>query len=120
MEHITIGETRYRVICVQRNGQWLAHAERDDNRDPFGIECSGATESEATEKLSRWLEWQAEHASALDALQQAERAYHRTIAGSAFASPTEGPSAIEMQKESLEAVEAARVHLDEVRARRPD
>ena len=119
MDHITIGETRYRVICVQRQGQWLAHAERDDNRDPFGIECSGATESEATEKLRRWLEWQAEHASALEALQQAERAYHRTIAGSAFASPTEGPTAIELQKESLDAVEAARIRLDDIRSRRP-
>ena len=70
--------------------------------------------------LTRWLQWQGEHAAALEELQRAERAYHRTIAGSAFASPTEGPSAIELQKESLEAVEAARVRLDEVRARRPD
>ena len=55
---------------------------------------------------------------AKSALQQAERSYHRTVAGSAFANPTEGPSAIELQKESLEAVEAARLRLDEVRARR--
>ena len=68
---------------------------------------------------SRWQEWQREHAAALEALQQAQRAYHRTIAGSAFASPTEGPSAIELQKESLDAVEAARVRLDEIRGRRP-
>jgi len=67
----------------------------------------------------RWLEWQREHAAALESLQQAQRAYHRTIAGSAFASPTEGPSAIELQKESLDAVEAARVRLDEIRGRRP-
>jgi hypothetical protein len=67
----------------------------------------------------RWLEWQREHAAALEALQQAQRAYHRTIAGSAFASPTEGPTAIELQKESLDAVEAARVRLDEIRSRRP-
>jgi hypothetical protein len=68
----------------------------------------------------RWLEWQREHAAALEALQQAQRAYHRTIAGSAFASPTEGPSPVEMQKESLAAVEAARVRLDEIRARQPE
>jgi hypothetical protein len=68
---------------------------------------------------NRWQEWQREHEAALEALQQAQRAYHRTIAGSAFASPTEGPSAIELQKESLEAVEAARVRLDEIRGRRP-
>jgi hypothetical protein len=66
-----------------------------------------------------WQEWQREHAAALEALQQAQRAYHRTIAGSAFASPTEGPSAVELQKESLDAVEAARVRLDEIRGRRP-
>jgi hypothetical protein len=68
---------------------------------------------------NNWQEWQREHAAALEALQQAQRAYHRTIAGSAFASPTEGPSAIELQKESLDAVEAARVRLDEIRGRRP-
>jgi hypothetical protein len=71
------------------------------------------------EMSEQWLEWQREHAAALEALQQAQRAYHRTIAGSAFASPTEGPSAIELQKESLDAVEAARVRLDEIRGRRP-
>ena len=68
-------------------------------------------------RLTRWLEWQREHAAALEELQRAEHAYHRTIAGSAFASPTEGPSAIELQKESLDAVEAARVLDEFVRVR---
>jgi hypothetical protein len=108
------------IKTAERGGQWVAFAERRDNGDRFGIECTGATELEATERLERWLAWQAEHASALENLQQAERAYHRSIAGSAFASVTEGPSAVEIQKESLDAVEAARVKLDEVRARRPD
>ena len=120
MKQITIGETRFRIVCVERDGQWLAHAERADNGDPFGIECSGASEADAVARLTRWLEWQGEHTAALEALQGAERAYHRTIAGSAFASPTEGPSAIELQKESLEAVEEARLRLDQVRARRPE
>src|SRR5579864_2373248 len=110
----------YRIVCVERDGQWLAHAERPETGDPFGIECAGPTRDEATARLTRWLDWQREHAAALEALQQAERAYHRTIAGSAFASPTEGPSAVEMQKESLEAVEAARLRLDEIRARKPE
>jgi hypothetical protein len=110
----------YRIICVEQGGQWIARAERPDTGDPFGIECAGETEEAAKARLARWLEWQREHAEALEALHQAERAYHRTIAGSAFASPTEGPSAIELQKESLEALEAARVRLDEIRARRPD
>jgi hypothetical protein len=72
------------------------------------------------EMSERWLEWQREHTAALEALQQAQRAYHRTIAGSAFASATEGPSAAEIQKEALDAVEAARVRLDEIRGRKPE
>jgi hypothetical protein len=109
-----------RILCEQRDSQWVARAVREDNGDPFGIECSGDTPENATVRLQRWLDWQHEHAAALEALQQAERAYHRTIAGSAFASPSEGPSAIELQKESLEEVEAARLRLDEIRARKPE
>jgi hypothetical protein len=110
----------YRIVCAARDGQWIARAERSDTGDPFGIECAGPTEQTATARLQGWLAWQAEHTAALESLQQVERAYHRTIAGSAFASPTEGPSALEMQKESLDALEAARVRLDEVRARKPE
>jgi hypothetical protein len=110
----------YNVKTVQRDGQWVAFAERTDNGDRFGVECSAPTEHDAIERLNRWIDWQREHTAALEALQTAERAYHRTIAGSAFASATEGPSPIEMQKESLEAVEAARVRLDEIRSQRPE
>lgn len=116
----TIGGTTFIVKATERDRQWTARAARDENGDPFGIECAGATEAEAIARLTRWLEWQNEHAAALEALQQAERAYHRTIAGSAFANPMEGPTAIELQKESLDEVEAARVRLDDIRARRPE
>jgi len=109
-----------KVLCAERDGRWVAHAVREDTGDPFGIECVGATEQEATERLTRWLEWQRDHAAALDELQQAERAYHRTISGSAFANPTEGPTAVEMQRDSLAAVESARIRLDDVRARKPE
>jgi hypothetical protein len=119
MKHISIGNARYRLIAVERDGNWIAHAEREDTGDPFGPECSGVNEVDALARLTRWLEWQSEHSAALEELQAAERAYHRTIAGSAFASPTEGPTAIELQKESLEAVEAARIRLDDIRSRRP-
>jgi hypothetical protein len=115
----TIGDKTFTLEATQRDGRWVAHATRDDTGDPFGIECAGGTEAEAIAQLTRWLEWQHEHTAALETLQQAERAYHRTIAGSAFASATEGPGAVEMQKESLDAVEAARVRLDGIRARRP-
>jgi hypothetical protein len=114
-----IGDRTLRLLCDERDGQWIASAVREDNGDPFGIECAASTEDEATARLVRWLEWQAEHAAALADLQRAERAYHRTIAGSAFASAPEGPSAFEMQKESLEALDAARVRLDQVRAQKP-
>jgi hypothetical protein len=107
------------IKTIERDGRWIAYAERDD-RDRFGIEVTGATEAEAVERMQRWLDWQAAHAAALEALQQAEHAYHRTIAGSAFASPSEGPSALEMQKEALQAVETARLALDDIRARRPE
>lgn len=113
-------QPRLRVSCERRDTHWIARAFREDNGDPFGVECTGASEDDARRALARWLDWQASHAAALEALQQAERAYHRTIAGSAFASPDEGPSAIEMQKESLAAVEAARQRLDQVRAQKPE
>ena len=109
-----------RIVASERGGQWIARAEDETTGRPFGIECAGATEREAIDRLSRWIDWQREHAAALEALQAAERAYHRTIAGSAFANPTEGPTPLELQKESLDAVEAARVRLDEIRARKPD
>src|SRR6266850_463753 len=111
---------KLRILAMERGGQWIARAEDEETGRPFGIECAGATERDAVDRMSRWIEWQREHAEALEALQTAERAYHRTIAGSAFANPTEGPTALELQKESLDAVEAARVRLDEVRARKPE
>jgi hypothetical protein len=119
VKQVSIGDRRLTLTAIERNGQWIAHAVREDNGDRFGIECTGASEPDAIGRLTEWLAWQHEHASALEGLQRAESDYHRTIAGSAFASPTEGPSALELQKESLEAVEAARVRLDEVRARQP-
>ena len=120
MKEVSVGGVRYRIVAAESDGRWLARAERADTGDRFGIECSGGSATEAADRLAGWLEWQHEHAAALEDLQRAERAYHRTIAGSAFSSPIEGPSAVEMQKDSLEVVEAARLRLDEIRARRPD
>jgi len=119
MKRVSIGNESYRLVAVEREGRWVAHAEREETGKPFGIEFLGETDTEAVERLCRWLEWQHEHQTALEALQAAERSYHRTIAGSAFASAVEGPSAAELQKESLETLEAACVRLDEVRARKP-
>ena len=70
-----------------------------------------------------WIEWQREHEEALAALQAAQHAYHRTVAHGAFAGAADGPSMAEnaeMQQGSLEALEAARLRLDEIRARKPE
>jgi hypothetical protein len=107
-------------VTSEQDGGWVAHAERDDTGDQFGIELTADNESEVAGRLTRWLEWQNRHAAALESLQTAQNAYHRTLAGSAFASPTEGPAALELQKESLAAVEAARIRLDEIRSQKPD
>jgi len=115
---VTTGE--YRIRTLLRETTWVAWAERLADGARFGIECEAATEAEAAARLTRWLDWQAAHTAALASLQEAERDYHRTIAGSAFASAAEGPSPVEMQTEGLKAVEAARLRLDEIRARKPE
>ncbi len=71
------------------------------------------------ETSETWAEWQREHTAALTALQEAQRAYHRTVGDSAFADFSQGTSGMEMQKEALDALDAARVRLDAVRARQP-
>jgi hypothetical protein len=60
-----------------------------------------------------WLEWQRDHAAALAALQDAQRAYHRTVVERALAKATN-------VQEALAAVDAARIRLDAVRARKPE
>lgn len=66
---------------------------------------------------SDWLEWQREHTDALQALQEAQRMYHRVVSGSAFAG--EAGASWDAQKASLQTIDAARVRLDEVRGRQP-
>ncbi|MGC4085132.1 MAG: hypothetical protein QM736_24200 [Vicinamibacterales bacterium] len=107
----------YVLTVTERDGVFTASATKGDSRERFGIETTGATAAEATDKLTRWLEWQREHTQALEALQQAERVYHRALADAAFGS-AEGTIGGE-SRESLDAVDAARVRLDDVRARRP-
>jgi hypothetical protein len=120
LREVSTGDRRYRILAFESEGQWRAHAEELPGGNRFGPECAAPSEPEAIERMARWLSWQHEHAAALEALQSAERAYHRTIAGSAFVSPVEGPSAVELQKESLQEVEAARLRLDEIRANKPE
>jgi hypothetical protein len=120
VRQISIGDLQYRIMVSERDNQWVARAVRTDTGDRFGIECAGASEAEAAARLARWLLWQRQHTAALENLQAAERAYHRAIAGGAFAEPIANPAAIEIQKASLEAVDVARVRLDEVRGQNPE
>ena len=112
------GRVRYRIVAAERDGQWTARAEREDTGRPFGIECTGAMEGEAVDRLSRWLDWQSEHAAALVELQAAERHYHRTVAAAA-GGQSDAP-AIAAKAETLRALDAARGNLDHVRSRKPE
>lgn len=116
---LTVAGLDYQLFAVLRDGQWVAFAERADSGARFGIECGGPSGPAALDRLAGWLEWQSEHAAALDALQRAEHAYHRTIAESAFGVQAAG-APIELQHDALSDVEAARIRLDEVRARKPE
>jgi hypothetical protein len=116
--YFTVGPNSYRLSAVPHNSRFVAHALRDDTGERFGIEASGQTPDEAIGTLSRWLTWQAEHAQGLEALQQAERVYHRAMADAAFSQTPE--AAAEERRTALEAMNAARTHLDDVRLRRPN
>lgn len=109
----------FRIHATGRSGQWVAHAERIETGDRFGLECVGESEAEVVGRLARWLEWQGEHETALEVLQAAERAYHPTVADAAFTSPDSGVSGPELRSVALELLEAARIRLDEIRARKP-
>jgi hypothetical protein len=108
-----------RIHAVERSGQWLAYAERVGSGERFGLECAGTSEADAVGRLARWLDWQSEHAAALAALQAAERAYHRIVAGGAFSRPADGARMLALQRESLELLGAACLRLDDIRGRQP-
>ena len=115
---LTVGPATYRLVTVERDAQFTAHAVRVDTNERFGIETFASDPEDAERRLASWLEWQHEHTQALEGLQQAERAYHRAMAGAAFARPEDDST--EAARLSLESVNAARARLDEVRARRPN
>ena len=120
MRELSVGGRRYLLVARQGENQWTAHAEREETRQRFGIECVGPTKDEAISRVIRWIEWQDAHAAALEALQGAERAYHRTLANSAFGNTADGSTLSELQTASLDAVDAARVRLDHIRSQMPD
>ncbi len=115
---LTLGNTSYIVATTEQNGEFTAHAVRAESGERFGIETTASSAEEAENRMARWLQWQHEHAQALEALQQAERVYHRAMTDAAFSTQTDSGSA-DAARASLESVDAARTYLDDVRARRP-
>lgn len=71
------------------------------------------------DRTTRGARWQREYEAAVAALEEADRAYKRVIAGSAFLS-SEDPSPVEVQRDALNRLEEARRHLDAVRQARPE
>lgn len=120
MAPLLIGGRAFRIRARQRAGRWTAHAVQAENGDRFGADFWGESEAAATAAVTRWLEWQADHASALAALQEAERAYHRSVAGHAFAPAADELGTRQARRERLEVVEQAARQLDAIRARKPD
>ncbi len=117
---VEIAGVAYRLVAVPRDGRWRAYALRAGTGEQFGPDLHGATESEARDRLERWLEWQHAHSAALLELQEAQHAYHRSVSDTAFAGHESGGRAgSDTRRDALEAVDAARARLDDLRARRP-
>ena len=116
---VQIGACVFRLSASADAGRWMSHAVLADTSERFGVECTGATEAEAIDRLLRWLRWQHDHTEALRVLQEREREYYRTVAASAFAVPSDDLLIVAQRNASLDQVDAARRRLDEVRASRP-
>jgi hypothetical protein len=70
---------------------------------------------------SAWDAWQRDHREALAHLQACQREYHRRVAARALAESAESATArAAHERQSLDLLDAARVHLDAVRQRRPE
>ncbi|HEY6509669.1 MAG TPA: hypothetical protein VIY56_16720, partial [Vicinamibacterales bacterium] len=116
---LRIGDCTYRLGVTAEAGRWVSSALRTDTGERFGIECAGATEDEAVDRLVRWLRWQSDHTEAMRVLQDRERDYHRAVTGTAFETAASDPLGAEQRRIALDQVDSARRHLDEVRASRP-
>lgn len=114
---ISIGGTTYTLDAVERDGRWIAEARKAPSGMRAGPTATAATADGAIARLVQWLEWQHDHEDALGALQEAQQAYHRAIAGSAFSSGL--AEATELQHEALQRIEDARLRLEEVRQSQP-
>lgn len=115
---VVVGGRSFRIRRARRGEGWTAFAARVESGDRYGPNFAAPSEDEAAGAVERWLVWQHEHQTVLEALQAAERAYHRSMAEQAFGSLA-GGTADRALREALGDVERLRIQLDEVRARRP-
>jgi len=120
MSDVVVRGQTFNIRVSRRDGRSVAHALRAETGDRFGENFTGGSDHEAVGCLTKWLEWQSDHAAALEALQEAERAYHRARASHMLASDTDRSSAGQERTECLERVALARERLDDIRSRRPD
>ena len=119
MPTITVGDRQFRIRTVACGEGWQAHAVAVDSGHRFGLDVSASTEGEAVAGVQAWLEWQRDHAAALAALQDAERAYHRVLTAHAFGRGNGGEPVAE-KRQVLDGMESARTRLDEIRKRQPE
>lgn len=119
MTLVKIADQWFSLTITEHHHRWTVHASRGDTGDRFGPAFTAPTEASAVAALTAWIEWQSEHASALEVLQHAERAYHRSVTAGAFGSPDDEPAAREGRTVALRALDRARLQLDAVRARQP-
>lgn len=119
MPRLVLGGQAFIIRAARRGVAFTAHAVRAETGDRFGGDFTGVSEADAVAGVTRWLEWQGDHSAALQALQDAERIYHRSVADQAFAPKEHDDARLRARRESLELVESARARLDAVRARRP-
>ena len=119
MSETTVGARRFVVDVHQDGGHWTATARCADTGEPFGPPLTAGSAAAAEQRLTRWLQWQHDHAHAIAVLQEAERAYHRLVAERAFAVLPDDAVTESARRSSLHDVETARRLLDAIRATRP-
>ncbi len=112
---VTVGSRTFVLEVREQGGQWTVEPRHAGSGTPAGPPVVAPTAEDATARAMRWLEWQQEHAGALERLQDAERTYHRLVTGNAFGSA----ELSELQRDALQQLEQARQTLDAVRLRQP-
>lgn len=119
VDEVVVGSRRFCVELRSEGGGWTAAARCADTGEPFGPAIVDTSADGARLRLTRWLHWQHGHAHAIDVLREAERAYHRHVAGRAFAPDPNDEMSGDVRRAALRDVETARRLLDAIRATRP-